>query len=99
VPSEAPPSPESAKFPVGNLAEFAADSDPGDITVRAGAVLAPADAGSAARTKGSVVEPEVFVAVTIVDAVDHDGQALDLRMPAGRATGVKDDWTGVVLRQ
>src|SRR6202047_1676113 len=46
-----------------------------------------------------VVEPEVFVAVAVVNAVDHNGQALHLRMPASRATRVKDDRTGIVLRQ
>src|ERR1700730_7015766 len=46
-----------------------------------------------------LVEQEVFVAVAVVNAVDHDGQALHLRMPASRATRVKDDRTGIVLRQ
>ena len=50
-------------------------------------------------TRGSVVEPEVFVAIAVVDAVDHDGEPLHLRVPASRATGVKDDRPGAVHSQ
>src|ERR1700730_1736626 len=45
------------------------------------------------------VEPEVLEAEAVVDAVDHHGHALDLRVLACRLTGVKDDRTGTVLRQ
>ena len=46
-----------------------------------------------------IVEPEILVPIAVVDAVDHYGQALDLRVPASRATGVKDDRPGTDLRQ
>src|SRR5437588_7581629 len=45
------------------------------------------------------VEPEVFEAPAVVDAVGHDGQVPDLRIPAGRASGVKYDRPGAVLDQ
>src|SRR6266404_7917056 len=35
-----------------------------------------------APSQGSLVEPDVFHAPAVVDAVDHDGQVLDLRVPA-----------------
>ena len=46
-----------------------------------------------------IVEPEILVPIAVVDAIDHYGQALDLRVPASRTTGVKDDRPGTVLHQ
>src|SRR5215472_3563794 len=37
------------------------------------------------------VEPEVLEARAVVDAVDHVGEALHLRLPAGRNAAVEDD--------
>src|SRR2546430_194474 len=45
------------------------------------------------------VEPNVFVSRSIVDAVDHDGQPLHLRIPAGGRAVVIDHWAGAVLLQ
>ena len=45
------------------------------------------------------VEPDVFHARAIGDAVDHYRQTLHIRLPAGRAAIVKDDRSGAVLRQ
>src|SRR6266446_1315982 len=45
------------------------------------------------------VEPDVFHAPAVVDAVDHQGQSLDIRLPAGRAAAVKDDRPGDIFRQ
>src|SRR5258705_13401468 len=39
----------------------------------------------------SAVEPPIFHAPAIVLAVDHDRDALELRLPAGRGTEVVDD--------
>src|SRR6266853_5900325 len=45
------------------------------------------------------VEPDVFHAPAVEDAVDHDRQPLHMRLPAGRAAVVKDDRPGAVFRQ
>jgi len=45
------------------------------------------------------VEPDVFHAGTIGDAVDHDRQPFHPRLPAGRAAVVKEDRSGAILRQ
>src|SRR5215813_10771905 len=45
------------------------------------------------------VEPQIFVARAVVNAVDHDGQALHLRIPAGRGAVVVDHRAGAVLLQ
>src|SRR5215813_15177147 len=45
------------------------------------------------------VEPEVLEARAVVDAVDHVGEALHLRLPAGRNAAVEDDRPRVVLDQ
>src|SRR5207248_6081220 len=37
------------------------------------------------------VQPEVLVAIAVVDAVDHHGHALDLWMAAGHLARVEDD--------
>src|SRR5260370_3555324 len=46
-----------------------------------------------------LVEPDVFHARTIGDAVDHNRQALPVRPPAGRAAVVEENLSGAVLRQ
>src|SRR6516165_5207099 len=53
---------------------------------------------SAAR-RSSPVEPEVFEARPVIDAVDHVGEALYLRLPAGRNAAVEDDRPRVVVDQ
>jgi hypothetical protein len=45
------------------------------------------------------VEPEVFEARAVIDAVDHVGEAPHLRLPAGRNAAVEDDRPRVVLDQ
>src|SRR5438045_70305 len=45
------------------------------------------------------VEPDVFHAPAVVDAVDHRGQPLHLRSPADPAAVVVDDRSGAVLGQ
>src|SRR5271163_2547281 len=45
------------------------------------------------------VEPDVFEAPAIVDAVDHDRQTLDPGLPAGAAGRVKDDRSDRSFRQ
>src|SRR6266446_2165127 len=52
----------------------------------------------AARAELSI-QPYVFHAPTVGDAVDHHGQTFHPRLPAGRATGIKEDRTGAVFRQ
>src|SRR6516225_10078279 len=59
----------------------------------------PADTAALARDRMLVVEPEVFEARAVVDAVDHQGQPLNPRLPAGRLTGVEDHRADIVLRQ
>src|SRR5467141_211059 len=49
--------------------------------------------------KGLFVEPDVFHAPAVEDAVDHDRQALDPGLLAGPAAAIEDDRPGVVLRQ
>src|SRR6202030_1096235 len=46
-----------------------------------------------------LVEPDVFHAPAVVDAVDHDRQTLDLGVPAVAATAEKDERLRVVLSQ
>src|SRR6516162_500894 len=45
------------------------------------------------------VEPQIFVARAVINAVDHDRQALHLRIPAGGSAVVVDHWAGAVLLQ
>src|SRR5437763_4383787 len=45
------------------------------------------------------VEPEVFVAVAVVDAVDQDGQPLDPRMAASRLMRIENDGPRNILDQ
>src|SRR5260221_6226032 len=52
-----------------------------------------------AAAAGRLFEPEILVPVAVVDAVDHDGHSLDLRMSAGRLAWVEDDRAGDVLDQ
>ena len=49
--------------------------------------------------RGLIVEPQVFEARAVVDAVDHQGQPLDPRLPAGGLTGIEDDRANAVVGQ
>src|SRR5438034_5926922 len=44
-----------------------------------------------------IVEPDVFHAPTVDDAVGRDGQPIDLRLPTGRAAPIEDDRPGPVF--
>src|SRR6266550_9488024 len=46
-----------------------------------------------------IADPEVLEARAVVDAVDHQGHALDPRLPAGGLTGIEDDRADIVLGQ
>src|SRR5216683_1571310 len=48
---------------------------------------------------GLFVEPDVFHAPAVVDAVDHDRQSLDVGLPAVPGRGVEDDRPNAVLGQ
>ena len=39
------------------------------------------------------VEPDVFSAIAVENAIDHQRQPLDVRLPAGCAAGIEDDRT------
>src|ERR1700730_15124622 len=52
---------------------------------------------AASLRKQLVVEPDVFHAPAIGETVDHQGQPLHPRLPAGGATVVEDDRQGAVL--
>src|SRR6516164_1973129 len=43
------------------------------------------------------VEPPVFAAIAVEDAVDHDRRAFEVRLPAGREPVVEDNWPGDIL--
>src|SRR6516162_5521746 len=43
------------------------------------------------------VEPDVFTAIAGVDAVDHQSQPFDVRLPAGCAAGIEDDRPRIIL--
>src|SRR5439155_17713430 len=45
------------------------------------------------------IEPDVFEARAVVDAVDHQRYALDPRLKADRGPGVKDNGSDTVFRQ
>src|SRR5215467_10179815 len=45
------------------------------------------------------VEPQIFETPAVVDAVDHDRQALDVGLPAARRLIVEDDRPGAILLQ
>src|SRR5204863_10159063 len=48
---------------------------------------------------GLSVQPHVFHAPAVVDAIDHHRQPLDLRLPAGGKNIVKNDWASSVFLQ
>src|SRR6266567_4239159 len=48
---------------------------------------------------GLLVQPQILEAPAIVDAVRHNGQALELRLPAIRHARIEQDRSGVVLHQ
>src|SRR5215469_11710736 len=49
-----------------------------------------------AENGGLFIEPEVFEAPAVVDAVDHRGEPLDIRLPAGRRSRVINDRSGAI---
>jgi hypothetical protein len=51
------------------------------------------------RPEELFVEPEVFEALAVVDAVNHESQPLELRLPADRAAREENDRPGIVLNQ
>src|SRR6516225_11759869 len=46
-----------------------------------------------------LVQPHVLVTIAVIRAVHHDGDALDVGLPAGAWAAVEDDRTGDVLLQ
>ena len=46
-----------------------------------------------------LIEPDVFHAPAVEDAVDHDSQPFHIGLPASRAPVVKDDRPGPVIGQ
>src|SRR6266436_8863838 len=55
---------------------------------------------SADKARGPLlVEPDVFHAPAVVDAVDHDREPLDIGLLAGRAARIEDDRSCRILRQ
>jgi len=48
-------------------------------------------------TRELLVEPDVFHAVAVVDAVDHGHEPLDIGLHAGPAARIEDDRPGAVL--
>src|SRR5229473_8503510 len=49
--------------------------------------------------KPLLVEPDVFHAPAVVDAVDHDREPLDIGLLTGRAARIEDDRSCRILRQ
>ena len=45
------------------------------------------------------VQPHVLVTIAVIRAVHHDGDALDIGLPAGAPVAVEDDRTSDVLLQ
>src|SRR6266436_7394077 len=95
-----PPSP-----PTGSFVELGCrDNAREAITYRIGGTVARYRRSIARRCwlalrQQLLVEPQVLEARAVVDAVDHQGQTLDLRLPAGRLTGIEDDRANIVLGQ
>ena len=55
---------------------------------------------SADKARGPLlVEPDVFHAPAVVDAVDHDREPFDIGLLAGRAARIEDDRSCRILRQ
>src|ERR1700732_3716790 len=52
---------------------------------------------SAASKPVLLIEPDVFHAIAVENAVDHDRQPFDIGLPAGPVAVVKDDRPGAVL--
>src|SRR5882724_4883330 len=51
------------------------------------------------KTLWLLVHPDVFVTIAVIGAVGHDGNVLDVRLPAGSGAGVEDDGAGHVFLQ
>src|SRR6516225_4386651 len=45
------------------------------------------------------IEPDVFHAPAVEDAVNHDRQPLDIGLPAGPAFRIENNWPGAVFRE
>ena len=52
-----------------------------------------------ALQRSLLVQPHVLVTIAIIRAVHHDGDALDIRLPARAPAAVEDDRTSDVLLQ
>src|SRR6476659_10113320 len=73
---------------------------------RFGAASGPADRRAHASAhdpsshsvRNSFVDPDVFHAPAIKDAVDHEGHPFHIRLHAGAAHAIEDDRPSVVLR-
>src|ERR1044071_2057500 len=50
--------------------------------------------GAQSRDSPLFIQPPVFAAVGVVEAVDHQGHVLHVRVPAGMGAGVEDDRPG-----
>src|SRR5215831_9169821 len=76
-------------------------------TNRTNESLNPATAGAVFRSAGlrlhcgtrSIVEPDLFHAPAIEDAVRRQGHAFDVRLPASGTAPIEDDRPGAVFRQ
>src|SRR5882672_6169573 len=55
--------------------------------------------GRLPRRRTLLVHPDVFVTIAVIGAVHHDGDALDVRLPARTLTTVEDDRARHVLLQ
>src|SRR6516165_11171911 len=75
------------------LIETAISSAPAGATARRLSII------SVASPYRLFVEPDVFHAPAVVDAVDHDRQSFDLGSPTDPAAVVVDDRPGIVRRQ
>ena len=51
------------------------------------------------ESRGLLVEPEVFEAPAVVNAVDHRSEPVDIRLPTARSPRMINDWSGAVLSQ
>src|SRR4051812_12452203 len=61
------------------------------------ATRSPAMRGRTRRPSTLLIEPPVFAAVCVVEAVDHQGHVLDIGLPAGAGAGIEDDRAGDLL--
>src|SRR6516165_7320691 len=62
-------------------------------------IISAASLGLSLAWPTLLVEPDVFHAIAVVDAVDHRGEPLDIGLRASPAARIKDDRQGAVLSQ